>query len=43
MHQMSVMCEVFFSKYVNTRDPSSGSYIQCLAEITIMVLSCPLI
>jgi len=26
-----------------TRDPSSGSFIQCLAKITVMVLSCPLI
>ena len=26
-----------------TRDPSSGSFIQCLANITVMVLSCPLI
>jgi len=26
-----------------TRDPSSGSFIQCLAKITIMVLLCPLI
>ena len=26
-----------------TRDPSSGSYIQCLAKITVMVLSRPLI
>jgi len=25
-----------------TRDPSSGSFIQCLAEITVMVLLCPL-
>ena len=25
-----------------TRDPSSGSFIQCLAKITVMVLSCPL-
>ena len=25
-----------------TRDPSSGSFIQCLPKITIMVLSCPL-
>ena len=25
-----------------TRDPSAGSFIQCLANITIMVLSCPL-
>jgi len=25
-----------------TMDPSSGSFIQCLAKITIMVLSCPL-
>jgi len=24
------------------RDPSSGSFIQCLAKITVMVLSCPL-
>ena len=24
-----------------TRDPSSGSFIQCLAKITVMVLSCP--
>jgi len=24
-----------------TRDPSSGSSIQCLAKITVMVLSCP--
>ena len=26
-----------------TRNPSSGSFIQCLAKITVMVLSCPLI
>jgi len=26
-----------------TRDPSSGSFIECLSEITVMVLSCPLI
>jgi len=26
-----------------TRDPSSGSSIQCLAKVTVMVLSCPLI
>ena len=26
-----------------TRDPSSVSFIQCLAKITVMVLSCPLI
>jgi len=26
-----------------TRDPSSGSFIQCLSKITVMVLSCPLI
>jgi len=25
-----------------TRDPSSGSFIECLAKITVMVLSCPL-
>ena len=25
-----------------TEDPSSGSLIQCLSNITIMVLSCPL-
>ena len=25
-----------------TRDPSSGSFVQCLAKITVMVLSCPL-
>ena len=25
-----------------TRDPSSGRSIQCLAKITVMVLSCPL-
>jgi len=25
-----------------TRDPSSGSFIQCLAKITVTVLSCPL-
>ena len=25
-----------------TRDPSSGSFIQCLSEITVMVLSRPL-
>ena len=25
-----------------TRDPSSGSLTQCLAKITVMVLSCPL-
>ena len=25
-----------------TRDPSSGSFIQCLAKITVMVLLCPL-
>jgi len=25
-----------------TRDPSSGSFTQCLAKITVMVLSCPL-
>ena len=25
-----------------TRDPSSGSFLQCLAKITVMVLSCPL-
>jgi len=25
-----------------TRDPSSGSVIQCLAKITVMVLLCPL-
>ena len=25
-----------------TRDPSSGSSIQCLTKITVMVLSCPL-
>jgi len=25
-----------------TRDPSSGSFIQFLAKITVMVLSCPL-
>ena len=25
-----------------TRDPSSGSFIQLLANITVMVLSCPL-
>jgi len=25
-----------------TRDPSSGSFIQCLAKITVMVISCPL-
>ena len=25
-----------------TTDPSSGSFIHCLAKITIMVLSCPL-
>jgi len=24
-----------------TRDPSSGSFIQCLAKITVMVLSYP--
>jgi len=24
-----------------TGDPSSGSSIQCLAKITVMVLSCP--
>ena len=24
------------------RDPLSGSFIQCLAKITVMVLSCPL-
>jgi len=23
------------------RDPSSGSLIQCLAKVTIMLLSCP--
>ena len=27
----------------NTRDPSTGSFIQCLAKITLMVLSRPLI
>ena len=27
----------------NTRDPSSGSCIECLAKITVTVLSCPLI
>jgi len=26
-----------------TRDPSSGSFVQFLAKITVMVLSCPLI
>jgi len=26
-----------------TRDPSAGSFIQCLAKITVMVLSSPLI
>jgi len=26
-----------------TRDPSSGSFIQCLAKIAVMVLSRPLI
>ena len=26
-----------------TDDPSSGSLVQCLAKITVMVLSCPLI
>jgi len=26
-----------------TKDPSSGSSIQCLAKIKLMVLSCPLI
>ena len=26
-----------------TKDPSSGSSIQCLARIKLMVLSCPLI
>jgi len=25
-----------------TRDPSSGNFVQCLAKITVMVLSCPL-
>jgi len=25
-----------------TRDPPSGSFIKCLAKITVMVLSCPL-
>jgi len=25
-----------------TEDPSSGSLVQCLAKITVMVLSCPL-
>ena len=25
-----------------TRNPSSGSFTQCLAKITVMVLSCPL-
>ena len=25
-----------------TRDPTSGSFIQCLAKSTVMVLSCPL-
>ena len=25
-----------------TRDPSSGSFIQCLAKITVIALSCPL-
>ena len=25
-----------------TKDPSSGSSIQCLAKIAVMVLSCPL-
>jgi len=29
--------------FLITRDPSSGSSIQCLVEITVMVLSCPLI
>jgi len=24
-----------------TRDPSSGSFIQCLVKITVMVLPCP--
>jgi len=24
-----------------TRDPSSGSFIHCLAKITVMVLLCP--
>jgi len=24
------------------RDPSSGSFMQCLAKITVMVLLCPL-
>ena len=26
-----------------TGDPSSGSFIQCFAKLTVMVLSCPLI
>jgi len=26
-----------------TRDPSSGSFMQCLAKFRVMVLSCPLI
>jgi len=26
-----------------TRDPSSGSFVQCLVKITVIVLSCPLI
>jgi len=26
-----------------TRGPSTGSFLQCLAKITVMVLSCPLI
>ena len=28
--------------FLITRDPSSGSLVQCLAKITRMVLSCPL-
>ena len=31
-----------FQHVSDHKDPSSGSFIQCLAKITVMVLSCPL-